>query len=124
MLDGGLHDAITSADVMHQEVPVRMKRLIAERGGNSEVATVNGSAGSSCSERCNMTRSAANFVEERFAILGFGRLRKRDVARGSFRSAHESGEVIDIGKSVGVGFIVGFGSGIAKIRDLVGLKPI
>src|SRR6202021_2443592 len=67
---------------------------------------------------------AADFVEERFAVFGFGSLRERHITRGRLRGTHESREVIDIGKPIGIGFIVRFGGRVTDIGDFVGLKPI
>lgn len=124
MLDEGLDDAITGADVVQQEVAVRMKGFLAERGRNCEVAAVDYGGRGRSGESCDVAIGAADFVEERCAVFGFGSLGELSVAGGGFGSTNEAGEVVDVSEPVGSGLIIGLFDGVTKIGDFVRLERI
>jgi hypothetical protein len=71
VLGHGLHDAVAAADVVEEKVAVGMEGLIAEGGGNAEIAAIDRSARGSGGERGDMTGAAADFAEKSFAAFGF-----------------------------------------------------
>jgi hypothetical protein len=60
VLEHGHDEAVAGADVVKQEVSIRMKLLIAERRWDGEGAAVDCRAGGSCGERLDVTNIAAD----------------------------------------------------------------
>src|SRR5690348_1718156 len=99
-----------------------MESFSTEGIGNGEIAAVNGRARGSGGERGNVAGGAAHFFKESFALLGAGSLGKRGVASRGFQGAHETSEMIDVGKAIGAGLVIGLRGGVAKAGDFVRLE--
>ena len=67
-----------------------------------------------------MALGAANLVKQFVPFLGLPGVRQLRIASGGFGGADESGKMVNIVQTVGTRFIVGLGSGIAELGNLVG----
>src|SRR6267154_1169198 len=92
-LAAGLHDAVTSANVMQQKVAVWMNDLVAQRIGHDERPRGYGRAWRRRRDRGDVAEVAAHVVEQGCAgadVRGSG---QSGVARRDFSGAHETREM-------------------------------
>src|SRR6267378_5817175 len=107
VLDDGNSDAISRADIVEQEIAVRVKGLFSQGIGNRELASIHLSPGLGSCQRGQVTSGASDAGKELRSALRCFRCRERLVPWRHFRSTHETGKAIDIFQVVGrVGLIV------------------
>src|SRR5207249_5741851 len=94
------------ANVMQQEVTVRVEDFIAQRSRNSERARSNRGACGRRGQRGNMANVAADVVEQGRASHSIRRSGQRRVARRHFGCAYESREMVYVVQAFGVRRIV------------------
>src|SRR5882762_8500308 len=101
VLDDGNGDAIPGANIVEQEVAVRMKSLFSQSIGNRELASIYFGPGLGGCKGAEVAGSASDAGKKlRAAFRRFG-CRQSLVPRRHFRSAHETGKAIDIFQAVG-----------------------
>ena len=118
------NDAIAGTDVVQQEVAVGVKGLVAERGGNHELAAVDLRACRCCGQRRNMADVAADLGEQRLALADRRGRGLAHVARRTLCGAHETREVIDVGEPIRPALVIRLSRRVTQIGHFVGLQRV
>src|SRR5215469_391013 len=124
MFADGLKDSVAGAHVVHQEIAVRVQSNGAKRSGNREGSAVNLCSCGSSGQRLDVTGRTPNLVKQVETLprrRAAGELR---IARRRLGGTDETREMIDIGKTVRTGMVIGLWSAVAQIGDLSRLQPV
>src|SRR6267154_683253 len=120
----GHDDAVAGADVVQEEVTVRMKGFAPERIGNREFPAIDYRARGRSGQRGDMADVAADLGEQRFACLGRSGAGLLSVARRSFGGAYETCEAIDVRETICASSIVWFGDRVAQVCHFIRKETI
>src|SRR5579859_6702524 len=124
VLRAGLHNSVSGAHVVQQEVAKGMNDFVAERIGNGELAAID-----LCTRRsgCNgryMANGAAKFMKRSFAGLRRWSRGQGRIARRSHGAANKLGKVVNVCQSKAVGNIFGVRRGLANRSCVFGAQPV
>src|ERR1700687_4910370 len=101
VLDDGNGDAIPGANIVEEEIAIRVKGLFSQGIGNIELASINLGTGFGGRKRGQVAGGASDAGKElRSTLRRFG-CRESLVPWRHFRSTHETGKAIDIFQGVG-----------------------
>src|ERR1700757_4331398 len=124
MLRNRLQDHVARTHVVHQETAVRMEYDRPQRGGDCECATVDLRSSWSGGQGFHVAGRATDLIEQMVTPLCSGTVSELRIARRSFGGPNEAGEMIDVREAVRSRRIIRLCSGVAKLRDLIGLETV
>src|SRR5580692_9128052 len=124
VLRNRLQNSVARANVMHQEVSVRMKCDRAECGRNRERSTIDFRSSWSGRHVLGVASLAPDLLEQLQASVRRSGARDLSIARGRFRSSHKPGEVVNVGEAVWPRGVVRLRSGVTELGDFVRLQAV
>ena len=123
MLHHRHRDPVAGPHVVQQEIPERMKHLVAERWRNRVGAAVDHRAGRGGREGTDVAQGAADVVEQLRSSLRLRGRRQHAIARRRLGRPHEPGEPVDVLEPGRVRGVVGLRDRVAQIGHFLREQP-